>query len=307
MILSASRRTDIPAFYAEWFVNRLHAGYSLTRNPMNHAQVSRITLSPDVIDCIVFWTKDPANMLPRLSAIDEAGYPYCFQFTLTPYGKDLERHLRPKDDILQTFIALSRRIGRDKVLWRYDPIILNDTVSIRDHEIWFAQMCEALHPYTNNVTISFVDLYAKVRTPLIRGISRAEEQHLSGAFSAIARKHGLAISACCEQTDLTPHGIARASCIDRKTIERICGYPILAPQDKNQREGCGCLSGIDIGAYNTCQNGCVYCYANHSESSVAANCRKHNPNSELLLGTLSDADAVTIRKMESFKDPQITL
>lgn len=124
MILSASRRTDIPCYYSEWFINRLKAGYVFTRNPMNHAQISRINLSPDIVDCIVFWTKDPANMLDRLHILDEIGYKYYFQFTLTPYGKEIECSLREKSQIIETFIKLSETIGKDKVLWRYDPIIL---------------------------------------------------------------------------------------------------------------------------------------------------------------------------------------
>src|SRR5665647_2342080 len=116
MILSASRRTDIPAYYSEWFMNRLQSGYVLTRNPMNHAQISKITLSPDVVDCTVFWTKDPVNMLGKLPLLDKMGYKYYFQFTLTPYGKDIERSLRDKSLIIETFIHLSKIIGKDRVL-----------------------------------------------------------------------------------------------------------------------------------------------------------------------------------------------
>ena len=306
MILSASRRTDIPAYYSQWFMDRLRAGYTLTRNPMNHSQVSRITLSPNVIDCIVLWSKDPANMLPHLPLLDEMGYPYYFQFTLTPYDRRLERNLRSKEDILQTFIALSQRIGRNRVLWRYDPIILNDSISPCDHEKWFARMCERLHPYTSCVSISFVDLYAKVRSPLVRAITEEEEHHLARAFSITAKRYELQLRACCERAELSSYGIVRASCIDKETIEKICGCKLSATQDKHQREGCSCMASVDIGAYNTCKNGCVYCYANYSEASVATNCERHLPDGELLLGTLTDADKVTERKMKSLKDTQLT-
>ena len=301
MILSASRRTDIPAFYSKWLVNRLRAGYVLSRNPMNHSQVSKISLSPDIIDCIVFWTKDPANMLARLSSIDEMLYRYYFQFTLTPYDNKIEKNMRCKEEILQTFIELGKRIGRDRLLWRYDPIILNDTISISEHEKWFKEMCAVLHPYTNSVTISFVDLYAKVKTPLVKSIGEPEKHHLAGIFSAIAGEYGLTIKACCEQTDFSSYGIAEASCIDRETIESICGCKVIAPQDKNQRKGCNCLESVDIGAYNTCKNGCVYCYANFSEKTVISNWARHDPGGEFLLGRLLATDKVTERKMNSIK------
>ena len=191
MILSASRRTDIPAFYADWFMRRVEAGFVLTRNPMNHAQLSRIPLSPETVDAIAFWTKDPQPMLDRLPALDAVGYRYYFQFTLTPYDRTLERGLRNKTEIESTFIALSKRLGRERVVWRYDPIILNDTLDVSWHREQFSRMCGVLAPYTDTVTISFVDLYAKCRSPLLREITPAEMAELAGFIGETARTHGL--------------------------------------------------------------------------------------------------------------------
>jgi len=283
MILSASRRTDIPAFYSEWFENRLRAGYLFTRNPFNFSQVRKIELSPSYIDCIVFWTKDPFPMLPLLDKLDAFGYRYYFQFTLTPYGAEIEKNLRPKKEIIRTFIALSNRLGRNRVFWRYDPIILNDAFSIDYHINNFKNLCEKLCEHTNSVTVSFVDLYKKSKTPLIREITNDETIRISMAFSGIAKHYGLPVRACCEQIDLTPYGITRASCIDPKTAESLCGHAISEKPDKNQRPGCGCASSVDIGAYNTCKNACVYCYANYSAASVALNIKRHDPASEFLI------------------------
>ena len=297
MILSASRRTDIPAFYSEWFMNRLKAGYVLTRNPMNYSQVSKINLSCDMIDCIVFWTKDPQNMLKHLPDIDTMGYKYYFQFTLTPYDSILEKNLRSKDKIIDTFIQLSETIGKNKLIWRYDPIILNKDIGIDFHINNFEHMCEKLHKYTNVIHISFVDLYAKLRTPLIRKITEDEMIRIAGNFSKIAAKYNLSIKSCCENVVLMkPYGIESASCVDREKIEEICGYNIKMRYDKNQREGCNCVQSVDIGAYNTCRNACVYCYANYSEVSTADNCRRHNPFGELLIGEISERDKITERK-----------
>jgi hypothetical protein len=296
MILSASRRTDIPCYYAQWFMNRIRAGYVLTRNPMNHAQLSRIPLSPDIVDCIVFWTKDAANMLPHLDELDALGYNYYFQFTLTPYGKNIEQNLCPKSEIEDTFITLSKRIGRECVVWRYDPIILNDDLTVKYHKTQFRRMCEKLSPYTDTVTISFVDMYPKFKTPYIRTITANEIVELSEYVGVTATEYGLSAVACCEKDDLTKYGIGRSSCIDRERIEKIIGCPLKIKADKNQREGCGCVESIDIGAYNTCLNGCVYCYANNSFTTALRRHESHNPESELLIGIVSDGEKITDRK-----------
>lgn len=283
MIISASRRTDIPCFYSEWFMNRIKAGRVLTRNPMNRAQVKTVPLTPDAVDCFVFWTKDPLNMLDKLPALDGAGFQYYFQFTLTPYGKDVEKNLRDKNDIERTFIELSRLIGKNRVIWRYDPIILNDLFNIAYHENEFERLCAKLGEHTGSVTISFVDVYAKLRTDLIREIRKNEMHELAGRLSVIARRYGLAAKACCESEDLLAYGVERASCIDGTLIESITGRPLDIKRDKNQREGCGCCSSTDIGAYNTCKNGCVYCYANHSAASINKNAAFHDPLGEFLI------------------------
>jgi hypothetical protein len=294
MIISASRRTDIPCYYSEWFMNRIRAGYVLTRNPMNHAQLSRIPLSPDAVDCIVFWTKDAVNILPHLDELDHSGYKYYFQFTLTPYDNTIEKNLRNKAEIEDTFIRLGKMIGKERVIWRYDPIILNDVLDISYHKEQFGRMCHKLSEYMETVTISFVDIYRKIKTNAIRPITDEEVAELGSFISITARDHGLRAVACCETMDLSVYGIKKASCIDKTLIERICGTKLNVLHDRNQRNGCGCCQSIDIGAYNTCRNGCIYCYANYSESSVKSNCEKHNPNGELLIGEVKNGEKTTL-------------
>jgi hypothetical protein len=307
MILSASRRTDIPCYYSEWFINRLKAGYALSRNPMNHAQLSKISLSPDVVDCIVFWTKDALNFMPHLTTIDDMGYKYYFQFTLTPYDSTIEKNLCDKADIENTFIKLSQTIGKERVLWRYDPIVVNDTLAVEYHKEQFARLCDKLHPYTESVTVSFVDTYSKLKTNLIREITDEEITELSVYIGQTAKNYGLTAKACCEKTDLTVYGIERASCIDKAVIEKVCGYSLDLSADKNQRGGCGCMESIDIGTYNTCMNGCIYCYANDSTATTERRYNSHNPNSELLIGTVTDGEKTTERKVKSHKQEQIKL
>lgn len=301
MIISASRRTDIPCYYSEWFMKRIRAGYVLTRNPMNPSQVSRITLSPEVVDCIVFWTKDALNIFPHLKVLDELGYKYYLQFSLTPYGRDIEKNLRDKSEIIDTFKALSGQIGKRRIIWRYDPIILNDTLTVEYHMEHFSRMCGILSSYTDRVTVSFVDMYPKLKTDLKREITDGEIAVLSTFIGKTAREYGLYVSACCERTDLAKYGIGRASCIDKELIEDICGCPLKLTQDKNQREGCGCAESVDIGAYNTCANGCVYCYANNSIQSAGRRLNAHSPDGEMIAGELDEGLAIKERVLKSNK------
>ncbi len=296
MILSASRRTDIPGYYSEWMMNRLREGFAYYRNPMNHAQLCKVLLTPENIDCIVFWTKDPTPMLGKLKELDTLGFQYYFQFTITPYGlpyqgtafgKYLEPNLREKSEIIQTFQELSRRLGKDRVLWRYDPIILNETLTLDYHLEQFTALCKELTGYTGLCTISFADVYRKlnntVKEQVLREICEEQMHSLSAAFSDIAAPRGITLRACCEAVDLAGDGVLPASCIDRETVERVCGHAVAAGKDKSQRTNCGCMKSIDIGAYNTCRNGCVYCYANHSRASIDRNCSRHDPNSPIMI------------------------
>jgi hypothetical protein len=284
MIVSASRRTDIPCHYSEWLINRLSAGYALCINPFNRAQAKRIPLNNEETDCIVFWTKDADNLLPHLPLIDKTDIPYYFQFTLTPYDRTVEKNLRDKADIVVTFQKLSRMIGTGKVLWRYDPIIINDFLTIDYHKERFMRLCEQLSGYTESVTFSFVDLYPKLKTPLIRKVSGSEAAELAAFICQTAKAHGLIPKACCEDSDFSEFGIMKAGCIDRDLIESISNRRLQVKKDPNQRKGCLCAKSVDIGIYNTCPNGCIYCYANHSEKSIQKSLAAHDPGNEILTG-----------------------
>lgn len=307
MIISASRRTDIPCYYSEWFINRLQAGFVMTRNPRNKAQISRLPLNSELVDCLVFWTKDAKNILPHLRFIDEMGFKYYFQFTLTPYDRTIEQNLRDKLTIEDTFIELSQQIGKERVLWRYDPIVLNDSLTIDYHKLQFTRLCQKLAPFTASVTISFVETYRKLKTPLIREITDEEKVELAGFIGKTAKAWGLTAKACSEKTDLTPYGIQKASCIDKAVLEKVCGCSLNISPDKNQRNDCGCMESIDIGAYNTCPNGCVYCYANDSPVTTRQGYNSPKPNSEILIGSIAEGEKITDRKGKSHKQQQISL
>ena len=296
MIVSASRRTDIPCFYGEWFFNRIADGYACARNPMNPRQVSRISLRREDVDAFIFWSKDPEPMLGRLCELDDMGYSYYFQFTLTSYGGNIEKGLRSKGAVEDTFLKLSERIGAQRVLWRYDPVLFGEGIDAQYHARQFERMCRKLRGATRRVTVSFLDRYAKLeRQPVFRP-DEGEQRELAKFFAQTAAANGMGAVACCEALDFAREGIEKASCIDGQLIERIAGKPIGAAKDKNQREGCGCAASVDIGAYNSCANACIYCYANWSQETVGKNCGRHDANSPLLIGNLEEGDKILERK-----------
>lgn len=288
MIISASRRTDIPGYYMPWFMNRIKDGYAVMQNPMNAGQYFRIPLTSDVVDCIVFWTKDPLPAIKWLPALEEMGYPFYFQFTLTPYGKALEKNLRPKMEIEDTFLKLSGMIGKEKIVWRYDPVILKDELTVSWHKKEFLRMCQRLEGAADTVTISFVDLYPKLRTKALRAISKDEMGEIGAFMGETAKRFGMRAVACCEGMDLTAYGIEKAACIDQRKIEKIFGCSLNIPKDRNQRANCGCCQSVDIWAYNTCLNGCVYCYANTGDAAAAIRYDLHDPMGEMLCGKVPD-------------------
>ena len=307
MILSASRRTDIPNYYAQWFLRRIEEGTCCVRSPMNPHQVSRIDLSPRVVDCIVFWTKNPAGLTPHLMKL--RAYSYYFQFTLTGYGRDIEPNLPDKRRILiPAFQELSEKIGKERVIWRYDPIFLNEKYTAEYHLKAFGEIADRLAAYTGKVVISFVDMYAKIRRSAaacsIRETGRDDMLWLSGEMARIAERHGLRIESCAEQAEFLDQAIGHGSCVDRKLIERLTGCRLTGGKDRNQRKECGCLEGVDLGAYNTCLNGCKYCYANFSHEKAAENAGRCRVDSPFLCGELGPEDRVTDRAVRSMKDNQ---
>ena len=311
MIISASRRTDIPAHFSTWFFNRIKEGFVLVRNPVNTHQISRVELSPKVVDGIVFWTKNPLPMLDRLDELRD--YNYYFQFTITPYGKDIEPNLPSKnDEILTTFKRLSNLIGPDRVIWRYDPILISERYSIDYHIRAFNKIADTLHDNTRKVTISFVDTEYRGVKNNIRDLALSEfpisdQVDIGARLAEIAHSYGLSIDTCAESIDLQQFGVEHARCIDGNLFEKLLGCPLNVGKDKSQRLECGCVASIDIGMYNTCLNGCRYCYANYSINTVVENYAKHDPLAPLISGEVEEGDRVNDRNVKSCCTAQIQL
>jgi hypothetical protein len=264
MIISASRRTDIPAFHGDWFINQIRQGYVEVKNPFNPAQTKRVSLLPEDVECIVFWTKNPESFIDKLSLLKK--YPFYFLYTLTPYGNDLEPGLPEKKRLIDTFIRLSLLTGKERVIWRYDPILLSTTIDIQYHIEKFTEIVEILGPYTSRCIISCITLYKKVirrlNTLQIRKPDEDETGILLSSLSLIAKKNDIEICSCASDIDFSKYGVKAGRCIDNELIGKLNGQLINYKKDKNQRPACGCYESTDIGAYNTCGYKCLYCYAN---------------------------------------------
>lgn len=310
MIISASRRTDIPAFYSDWFFNRIKERYVLVPNPYNSKMISRISLDPAIVDCIVFWSKNPAPMLEKLDKLKE--YNYYFQFTLNPYGPEIENHLPIISKRIDTFKRLSDRIGKEKVIWRYDPVLTNETYTPGFHKEKFAEIAYELKEHTEKCMLGFIDHYQHIRTAVsrfnIQPLLKADIEEMAASFKKTVDTCSIQLDTCTVKVDLTHLGIPGGLCIDNQLVERIAGYPISARKDKNQRDICRCAESIGIGIYESCLNGCIYCYAiKGNYNTVKYNLNKHDKNSPMLVGELQEDNIVKERLVKSLRNDQFSL
>lgn len=311
MFLNVSGRTDIAAYYSDWLMHRIWEGYVLSRNPLFPNKVYRYRLTPDVVDCIIFCTKNPAPMLPHLQELKARGFAVFFYVTITSYGQDIEPRVPEYHQVMETFQQLSRLVGKDNLCWRYDPILVTETYSVEHHLRCFAEMTAALAPYTNFCIFSFVQLYQKlaVTFPRLRAVSAADKKLLLTGMGQIARQHGISLQICGDGNDYTAYGVRQSGCITVPIMEKALGRELKPLRPKPSRNGCGCLPNHDIGAYDTCPNGCRYCYATKDHALALRNYQRHNPQSPMLLGQLQPEDEIVDARQERFVKPvqQLTL
>ncbi len=301
MIINTGCRTDIPAFYAKWLMNRIREGYVLVRNPYNPSQVTKYNLSPEVVDCLAFCTKNPEPMLTYLDELDM--YKQYWFVTITPYGKDIEPNVPDKKKIMESFKKLSNHIGVDAIGWRYDPIFIGNGFDVNKHIECFEKMAKELKGYTHNCTISFLDVYEKVKrnAPNINSPTKQEQIEIAKGFSKIGKENNMVIHACCEKTYLSQYGLQCNGCMSQEIVEKAINNTLHPPKRKNIRQECNCLMGNDIGAYNTCGHLCKYCYANANKQFVIENMKKHDNNSPFLIGRSELGDKITEAKQKSWR------
>ncbi|MDI6881090.1 MAG: DUF1848 domain-containing protein [Desulfitobacteriaceae bacterium] len=293
IIISASRRTDIPAFYGDWFMKRIREGYCTVFNPVNRNQVTKVSLKPNEVDVLVFWTKNPQPFLPYLEELDSMGYRYYFQYTLNSYPIELEPHIPDLRSRIQTLQSLAEIIGPDRVIWRYDPIMISNITGYDYHKKVFQEIAEGLKGSTKRVVISLVDSYRKASSQfkllakegvhISEGIDSIYLEDLMRTLVRISSKNGFEIFSCAETIDLSPFGVLPGKCIDDQYIKRVFGVNVISRKDKYQRLECGCVQSKDVGVYATCLHGCKYCYAGTIQASLK-NYKEHEPDSPSLIG-----------------------
>ena len=293
MIISASRRTDIPAFYAKWLMNRIREGYCRVPNPFNPTQVSHISLRPEDVDVIVFWTRFPMPLMPFLKELDERGYGYYFLYTLMDNPRVLEPKSPAFNKSLETFQHLSQRIGRERMVWRYDPMVFSSVTDVSFHRETYQRIAEELKGYTDRSIISIMDIYGKTKKRLaslkrdgIHLIGPPDEmlRGLLKSMAASAGINGMEIRRCAEARNPVWADVPPGKCIDDGMIRRVFGREVTHLKDPSQRPHCGCVASRDIGMYDTCLFGCIYCYATTHLDRAKDRHRKNDPDSPSLTG-----------------------
>ena len=257
MIISASRRTDIPSLHTKWFLNRLKEEYVITQNPISKNNFYKIPLNKNIVDIIVFWSKNPN--IDFLKEVKDLGYEFYLHFTITPYNKNIERNIPDKNLLIRNFQIISKLFGKEKIIWRYDPIILNDDFDANYHINNFKNFADSLNGYTDECIFSFVQIYSKIKNN-IKNINDDDKLLLIENMKEISEKNNIKLKSCSQDFDNIR--VEKSACIDKERIQKILGYSIKEKKDKSQRKLCNCIESIDIGMYNTCTNGCIYCYAN---------------------------------------------
>lgn len=307
MIINTGQRTDIPAFYSEWFANRLREGFVCVRNPFNINQVNRYELNPSVVDLIGFCSKNPGPIFPYLDLLSDYGQ-YWF-VTITPYGKEIEPNIPDKNKVLEDFKTLSLITGINGIAWRYDPILLSERYTAEYHIDAFEKIATVLEGYTETVVISFIDLYKKVvrNFPEARVVSREDMISIGKELIRIAGEHGMVLKTCAEGDILAPYGADCRGCMTIETYEKAIGKRLIVPNFKPNREECACYLACDIGAYDSCMHMCRYCYANNDTDMVLKNFRAHDKRSPFLTGHSLPGDVVHKVPQKSWVDPQLNL
>ena len=292
MILNTGLRTDIPGFFSEWFYNRIDDGFVYVRNPYAKNQIYSYRLDPELIDCIIFCTKNPKPMFENLEKIDK--FNQYWHITITPYEKEIEPNVPPINDVLESFKYLSKKLGKENVTLRYDPIFINEKYTLEKHIESFEYIINSLSGYTTEAIISFIDLYEKTKRnfPKAREVTKDERLKIGKEFARIGNENNIRIKTCVEGTELDKFGIDSSGCMTKEVIERAINKNLNIPKQKARNGECYCLLNNDIGEYNTCAHGCLYCYANSNKKLVKRNLKLHDPKSPILIGEIKEDDII---------------
>lgn len=308
MIINTGQRTDIPAFYSKWFINRIKEGYVLVRNPYYPKLITKFILDPKVVDVIGFCTKNPRPMFPYLDIIKDFGQ--FWYITITGFDNDLEPNVPKIDQVIEDFKYLSNKIGKNSIGLRYTPIIIDNKYTLKRHIDTFEYIVSKLDGYTNLVAYGFLDIYPKLAKnhPELKDTDDLTKIEITKAFLAIAKSHNMNLRLCSKEKWLKDYGVDVDGCMRLIDYENSISNKLEIKKKMEARKGyCNCYLSNDIGMYNTCPHLCKYCYANGNIKLVLDNYKKHDENSPLLIGYVENDDVIKDAKQESYIDKTITL
>lgn len=304
MIINTGGRTDTVQYYAKWLLKRFEEGYVLSRNPLFPNKVTRYELTPDKVDCVVFCSKNYEPILNDLKSITCKFNTY-FHYTITAYGKDIEPNVPTIGKSIETLKKLSAAVGKRRVAWRYDPVLLTEKYTVQAHMETFGRMAKELAPFVDRCIFSFVEMYKRLETNMPELIPLTDENKaaLAEGLGKIAKDYGLYIQTCGTNGDYSKYGIHSSGCMTLDILGGANGAAFKSLKHKGMRRGCRCIESRDIGAYDTCLNGCKYCYANKNPGKAIENYKRHNPDSPLLIGDIKDTDTVLQGAQKTFLKP----
>ena len=301
MIINTGSRTDTVQYYPTWLLKRFEEGFVYSRNPMFPNKVTRYELDPKVLDCVVFCSKNYEPILDRLSEITDKFNTYFF-YTITAYGKDIEPNVPSIKESIETLIKLSKIVGKQRIAWRYDPILLTEKYTKSFHYETFDYMTKKLSPYIDRCVFSFVEMYKKLKTnmPEIILLTEKDKEEIAKNIGFIAKKYDMKIQTCAMIENYEQYGILQSGCITSDILGRANNITFKKSRNSPSRLGCRCIENRNIGDYDTCPNGCKYCYANQNPKIAKENFKKHNPNDLMILGNLKPTDEIQQSKQKSF-------
>ena len=301
MIVNVGGRTDIVNYYTPWLMRRLKEGYVYTRNPLFPKKVSKIDLNPDKVDCLLFCSK---NYKPILNYIDEINQKYHIicHYTITTYGKDVEPNVPSIDESIRTLIELSKLVGKEKVIWRYDPLLLTANYTVDDLIQTYEYIASRVHNHINRAIFSFVEMYKRLEYNMPEIILFTEEDKIKlvKEIGKISKKYDIYVQTCGTDANYEEYGVHRSGCTTKEVLESANHVEYKPQKEAHMRKGCHCIATRDIGAYNTCLNGCKYCYANKRPTTAIENYRLHDVNSPILIGYIQEDDIISEADQKSF-------
>lgn len=301
MILNTGARTDLVQYFTPWLVRRFREGFVYVRNPLFPNKVTRYEISPEKVDVVLFCSKNYSPVLPYIKEISDK-YRTYFHYTITAYGKDLEPGVPSVDESAETLISLSKIVGKQKVAWRYDPVLLTKKYTVESHARTFEHLAKILAPHIDRCIFSFVEMYKKLQfnMPELVPLSHDDIERLCAILGGIAKKYGIFIQTCGTECDFSDYGIHKSGCTTLQILGNANGCEFKKLKHGGMRSGCACIASRDIGEYETCLNGCKYCYANKNHLEARKRFSLHNPESPILIGNLLPDDVVSCAEQKSF-------